>query len=108
MAREVQIRLIDDLDGEVAEETVTFGLDGVTYEIDLSAKNAAALRESLAKYVAVGRRAAGSRRPVARNVGQDRDRNNQIREWARANGHRVSDRGRISATIVEAYESANS
>ena len=107
MAREVQIRLVDDLDGSAADETVTFGLDGATYEIDLSDDNASRLRDFLGKYVASGRRAAGSRRPIARAVGRDRDRNNEIRDWARQNGHHVSARGRISASIVEAYDAAH-
>ena len=56
VAREVIEKLIDDLDGGDAAETVTFGLDGATYEIDLSKKNAAAFRKSLARYVGAARR----------------------------------------------------
>jgi hypothetical protein len=109
MAQRVSIVLEDDLDGGPADETVTFGLDGVTYEIDLSAKNAGALRDSLASYVGHGRRAAG-RRPSGRangSRGADRRDLGDVRDWARKNGHKVSDRGRISAEIQAAYDKAH-
>jgi hypothetical protein len=107
VAQRVQVILEDDIDGGTAVETVSFGLDGATYEIDLSKKNAAKLRDALAPYVASGRRAgrAGSGRRASRgSVRSDRARIQAIREWARTNGYAVSDRGRIPATIVEAYE----
>jgi hypothetical protein len=109
MAQRVSIVLEDDIDGSVADETVNFALDGVTYEIDLSAKNAGALRDALAPYVGHARRSAGRRstgRPAgARGTGQ-RDRGD-VREWARSNGHKVSDRGRISAEVQAAYDKAH-
>lgn len=108
MAQRVNIILEDDLDGSEADETVTFALDGVTYEIDLSAGNAAGLRDALAPYVGHGRRAAGRRstaRPTPRSGGK-RDLAD-VRDWARKHGHTVSDRGRISAEIQAAYDKAH-
>ena len=108
MAQRVNIVLEDDLDGSEADETVSFALDGTTYEIDLSADNAAKLRDALAPYVGHGRRASGRRAPArsgggsSRSGGAKRDLAD-VREWARANGHKVSDRGRISAEIQAAY-----
>lgn len=111
MAQRVQVILEDDIDGGTAAETVTFGIDGSSYEIDLSKKNAAKLRDALAPYVANARRAsrrtAGARRGGQSASRNDRGRIQAIREWARTNGHAVSDRGRIPASIVEAYEKAN-
>ncbi|WP_203664486.1 histone-like nucleoid-structuring protein Lsr2 [Actinocatenispora rupis] len=112
MAQKVQVLLVDDLDGGDAEETVKFGLDGTNYEIDLSGDNARALRDTLAKYVGVARktgRAAAARGAAApRNRGgssaaSDREQNRAIREWAKRQGLEISDRGRISADIVERY-----
>jgi hypothetical protein len=107
MAQRVNIVLEDDIDGGDATETVMFGLDGVTYEIDLSDKNAQKLRDSLTKYVASARRTAARARRSSSRRGASGPSTAQIREWARANGHDVSDRGRISAEIREAYEAAN-
>lgn len=111
MAQRVQVILEDDIDGGTAVETVTFGIDGSNYEIDLSKKNAAKLRDALAPYVGAGRRAgrsaAAGRRGARTAVRSDRERIQAIREWARSNGYAVSDRGRIPATIVEAYDSAS-
>ena len=109
MAQRVQVMLIDDIDKSEGAETVTFGLDGVTYEIDLSAKNAAALRDALAPWVGHGRRVPGrsagaSRGRKAPSAGNDTA---AVREWARANGHQVSERGRLSSTVLEAYAAAH-
>lgn len=100
MAQKVQVVLIDDIDGGDAAETVTFSLDGVGYEVDLSSKNAAGLRDALAPWIAAGRRVSG-RRSAARGRGASDA--GKIREWAKANGYAVSERGRVSATIREAY-----
>jgi hypothetical protein len=103
MAQHVQVVLVDDLDGGKAAETVSFALDGVSYEIDLSAKNAAKLRDALASWVGHSRRAGGRRggRPrAARSGGGDLT---AMREWGRKNGFQVSDRGRISAELQAAY-----
>lgn len=113
MAQQVNVVLVDDLDGTPAEETVTFGLDGITYEIDLHAENAARLRDSLAEWVGHGRRVGGARprkagasKPAARRPASGTD-TTAIREWARSNGHQVSERGRIKAEVIEAYNAAN-
>ncbi|SEE92214.1 histone-like nucleoid-structuring protein Lsr2 [Ruania alba] len=109
MAQKVRVLLIDDIDGSDAEETVTFGLDGVTYEIDLNDKNAAKLRDDLAKWVGAGRR-SGGRKTTGRRVGGSRSSGSdaqKIREWAKQNGYKVSERGRVSAEIREAYAKAH-
>ena len=109
MAQRVSIVLEDDIDGSVADETVTFALDDVTYEIDLNGKNAAALRDALAPYVGHARRAAGRRtagRPAGGRSSGKRDLAD-VRDWARSNGHKVSDRGRISAEVQAAYDKAH-
>jgi hypothetical protein len=105
MAQHVQVVLVDDIDGGDAAETVSFALDGVSYEIDLSDKNAARLRDALATWVGHARR-AGGRSAVRR--GRPRSSNGAgdlaaMREWGRKNGFKVSDRGRISAELQEAY-----
>ncbi|MBB5153947.1 histone-like nucleoid-structuring protein Lsr2 [Saccharopolyspora phatthalungensis] len=117
MAQKVTVTLVDDLDGGQADETVEFGLDGVSYQIDLSADNAGELRDALANYVSSARRAGGRKKPgprpgaAARSGGgstsADREQNQAIREWARKRGLKVSDRGRIPADIVEQYHQAN-
>lgn len=110
MARQTITRLIDDLDQTEADETVKFGLDGVQYEIDLSAKNAAKLRDLLQPYIAAGKRLnrGGGRAATRRGRAQppSRDENRRIREWARSRNLKVSDRGRISKEIVEQYRAA--
>lgn len=108
MAQRVQIMLDDDIDGGEAAETVSFSLDGVDYEIDLTAANAKKLRGDLASWVGHARRLGGrksSRRAGA--AGQRRGDLAEVREWARKNGHQVSDRGRISAGILAAYDKAH-
>lgn len=106
MAKKIQEILLDDLTGEAADETVTFGLDGVNYEIDLSTENALKLREAISPWAAKSRRIRTTRR--TRGTGRVASNNaGEIREWARANGYKVSERGRISAEIQEAYDAAN-
>jgi hypothetical protein len=113
MAQKIQVLLVDDLDGGDADETVSFALDGATYEIDLSSSNAAKLRDALASYVGHARRLSrGSSRPGSSVRGGlrarvDREQTQAIREWARKNGHQVSERGRIPATILDAYNSSH-
>lgn len=109
MAQRVQVVLEDDLDGGKADETVTFGLDGTTYEIDLSKKNAAKLRDALAAYVGSGRRVAGRRGATGRSRGRggrSASDSADIRAWAKENGYDVSERGRISAEVRAAYNEA--
>ncbi|QIG44778.1 Lsr2 family protein [Nocardioides anomalus] len=113
MAQKVHIVLEDDIDGSEATETVSFALDGTSYEIDLNDDNAAKMRDALATYVGHARKVSGSRRgggrrsstPAANGNGGASAR--EIREWARENGHDVPERGRIPADVREAYESAH-
>ncbi|TLM75461.1 Lsr2 family protein [Pseudarthrobacter sp. NamB4] len=110
MAQKVNIILVDDLDGGSADENVKFGLDGVNYEIDLSAANAAELRSSLERFVAAARKTSGGRTATRTKTapgGRSHD-SAQIRQWARENGYTVNSRGRIQAEIQEAYQKANS
>ncbi|MRH90418.1 Lsr2 family protein [Nocardia sp. SYP-A9097] len=116
MAKKVTVSLIDDVDGEsIADETIEFAIDGVSYEIDLSTANASKLRDGLEVWVSNARRVSGRRRTKATaaatagpksRVSIDREQSAAIREWARRNGHKVSARGRISADITEAYNKA--
>ncbi|WP_433761535.1 histone-like nucleoid-structuring protein Lsr2 [Nocardia sp. CA-135398] len=114
MAKKVTVTMVDDLDGtSKADETVLFSLDGVTYEIDLSKKNAGKLRADLDRWTEKARRTGRVKvRSKARGGGKDfrspvdREHSVAIREWARKNGHQVSARGRISADIVAAYNAA--
>jgi hypothetical protein len=113
MAQKVQVLLVDDLDGGEASETVSFALDGNNYEIDLSGKNAEELRDAFAKYVGSARKAGRSsgasagrsagRRSSGGGTSMDRDQAAAIRSWAKGKGLKVSDRGRIPATIIEQY-----
>ena len=109
MARKVQVILSDDLDDSIsADETVTFELDGTTYEIDLSKKNAAKLRDALSGYVGAARRVSGRRGGAGRARGRGRSASDSadIRAWAKENGYEVSERGRISAEVRAAYNEA--
>jgi hypothetical protein len=112
MAKQVITVLTDDLDGGNADNTLEFGLDGVTYTIDLSNKNAGKLRKALEPYLAVatragrngGRSRSGNRRHTAAPGGRvGREQNQAIREWATRNGFEVSERGRIPSAVVEAF-----
>ena len=121
MAQIREVRLVDDLDGETADETVEFGIDGKNYEIDLSKENAGRLRDVLADFVGAARRAGGRRRassaaPSANGAAGtapkgrtaiDREQNQAIRDWARKRGMKVSDRGRIPAEVLESYHKEN-
>lgn len=106
MSRRVDVVLIDDIDGEAAVETVTFGLDGVSYEIDLSEENAERLRESLAEFVAASRKSGKKRAGRGQAAAASRSQSSEIRAWALENGIEINKRGRISAEIVAQYEAA--
>ncbi|MER8119087.1 Lsr2 family protein [Streptomyces sp. NPDC094031] len=105
MAQKVQVLLVDDLDGGEADETVTFALDGKTYEIDLTTANADKLRGALDPYVKGGRRTGG--RGKARATSSGNQDTAAIRAWAKENGVEVNDRGRVPASVRDAYEKAN-
>lgn len=114
MAKDVVVRLVDDLDGTDAEETVRFGLDGKQYEIDLSAKNAERLRKTLERYVEKARSGAngsgtrrGGRKRAAQAPARDFDPA-EVRRWAKSKRMKVSDRGRIPADVVEKFQAAHS
>ena len=107
MAQKTHIVLEDDLDGSTATETVTFGLDGTSYEIDLNDKNAAKLRAALAPYVGHGRKVGSAPRRGRKAASAGGPSAREIREWARRNGYDVPDRGRVSADVRAAYEAAN-
>ena len=114
MAQQTSVSLVDDLDGSKAAETVAFGLDGSrNFEIDLSKKNAAALRKALTDYVEHGRRVKrdasladhrNSRRAASPRTGTSPA---DIREWALGQGITVSPRGRVAADVIAQYEAAN-
>ena len=121
MARSTQIILIDDLDGGTGNETVNFGLDGVNYEIDLSKANAARLRKALAEFTDKGRRvsarsSASSRGTRSRSARTSRTQSRgsasgrdipAIREWANKKGLLASERGRLPAAVLEAYDASH-
>jgi Lsr2 len=106
MAQKVTVELEDDLDGGPADETVRFGVDGSEYEIDLSKKNATALRRKLAPFIDHARKAGrGARRRPGRTA-SNRERSADIRAWAKDQDIAVSERGRIPASVTEQYEAA--
>ncbi|MTE23407.1 Lsr2 family protein [Microbacterium sp. ZXX196] len=115
MARKIVHQLVDDIDGTVLEpgegETILFSLDGKSYEIDVSAENAQAVRDAFEPFVSSARRISGATAaPKARGArssgGSGRDLA-AVREWARANGHTVSDRGRVPEAVLQAYDAAH-
>ncbi len=117
MAQKTTVQLVDDIDGSEAAETVRFGLDGNSYEIDLSEDHAEAFRAALSSYIVAARRADGSggRRTASRRGSgtssststSDRQRTAEIRTWAREQGMEVNERGRIPSRVIEAYEAAH-
>ncbi len=117
VAQRVQVMLVCDLHEDEVEgdETVSFGLDGTSYEIDVCQEHAAGLREVFSTYVGAARKAGrpggSSARRAPRAVkpaaSSGNERVQEIRKWARANGHQVSERGRLSTAVTEAYEAAH-
>jgi hypothetical protein len=116
MATQTTVTLVDDLDGSEADEQVQFMVDGKSYEIDLSSSNGKKLRDALAPFLMVarrtgGRRSSGTAGTVARATTArpttDREHNQAIREWAQQQGMKVSERGRISSSVLEAYNAAH-
>jgi hypothetical protein len=115
MAQQTTVRFVDDLDGSEASGTFDFVLEGRNYQIDLSDENAAKLRDALAPYVGAARKAGGrgrGRAPRQTAVAEKPARANReetaaIRQWARENGHQVSERGRIPKSVIKAYQAAS-
>jgi hypothetical protein len=110
VAKQTLVVLTDDLDGGKADQTVEFGVDGVTYTIDLSEKNAKKLHATLERYITAGNRigrtradVGRARRTVSTSARSGRDENRAIREWAGKNGYEVSERGRIPTSVIDAY-----
>jgi hypothetical protein len=108
MARKVEVRLIDDLDSSPADESITFGLDGTDYEIDLSSKHAKELRGALERYISAAKRVGRGRSPsggrARRSSRADREQNQAIREWAARKGMDIAPRGRIAQAVLEQYQ----
>ncbi len=108
MARETIIRITDDIDGTEAVESIHFGFRGTNYDIDLNAKNVAAMEKSFEKWIQHGQRSEsiGGRSRSRRATAANKDQTAAVREWAKANGYKVSDRGRIAAEVREAYNAS--
>ncbi|HEX3783151.1 MAG TPA: Lsr2 family protein [Pseudonocardiaceae bacterium] len=116
MAQKTTVQLVDDLDGTASDDitTVTFGLDGVTYEIDLTENNADTLRKGLTDFIAAARRTGGR---VKRGLGgtatagsegaRSKEQTQAIRDWARSNGWDIADRGRVPSSVIAAFEAAH-
>jgi hypothetical protein len=110
VAQKVQVLLVDDIDGGEASETVSFALDGTSYEIDLSEGNAKKMRDALAAYVGSARKAArvqGASRAGRSSARPDREQTRAIRTWARSKGLEVNDRGRIPSTVIDQYNKSH-
>jgi hypothetical protein len=113
MATRYETVLVDDIDGSDATETLTFGLDGKSYVLDLSDQNAEKFRKAFAPYAEAARKeqaVASARRSTtssSSSTGGKRDDLQAIREWASKNGHSVSSRGRIAGSVVDAYDAAH-
>lgn len=109
MASIVSVVVSDDIDGSSNAETISFGLEGITYEIDLSDKNRAKLDKALAPYIEHSRRVSRVRQRTGASGqrGRSNDNNMLIRAWARDEGLPVSERGRISADVIRQYEAAH-
>lgn len=111
MAQRVQVHLVDDLNGEEAEETVRFALDGTNYEIDLTERNAQKLRAGLFEFVDKGRKAgSGKQSSSGQKTASTRSKRvdtQQIRQWAQENGFNPSSRGRITQSIIDAYNESH-
>lgn len=111
MAQRVKVFMEDDVDGTADDSvaTVEFALDGVSYEIDLSADNQQSLKSAIAPYVAAARKVGGRKRRVGGTAParMDREQLTAMRVWARSQGYQVSDRGRLAAHILAEYHQAH-
>ena len=111
VAKREKVTLVDDLDGGEADEQVQFAIDGRSYAIDLSKDNSAKLRDALAPFISAARRKTGRRSSAPSSAparpATDRQQNHAIREWAVAQGMKISERGRIPTNVIEAYRAAH-
>jgi hypothetical protein len=106
MAQRTQIIITDDIDGSEAEGTIRFSFGGTSYEIDLNKKHADQFATALAPFTAAGRKVSGTRRS-SRDGQASRHDQSGVRVWAREQGLKVSDRGRIPADVIAKYEAAH-
>lgn len=107
MAKETIIRITDDIDGSEAVESIRFAFRGTDYDIDLNAKNVAAIEKSFEKWIQHGQKSdPGIRTRQRRSSVKNKDQTAAVREWAKANGYQVSDRGRIAAEVRAAYDAS--
>jgi hypothetical protein len=106
VAQRTQIVFTDDLDGGPADTTVSFAIDGTAYEIDLSAAHAEELRAALQPFVAAARRVGGGTRRAAKGT-RTGPSPSAVREWAKTEGIKVSDRGRVPAELIVKFQAAN-
>lgn len=104
MASEVVIRLLDDIDGTEASETVRFSLDGVAFEIDLTEAHAMELRDALGVYVGAARMVPTAKRARKASTDKAPGEAKLARVWLQANGYEISDRGRIPEEMMRAYQ----
>jgi hypothetical protein len=107
MAKSVTVVVSDDLDGSPNAQTLTFGFDGVTYEIDLSEHNRDKLAKLVAPYIEAGRRVGRGRRATTGRPPASRGDRAAVRAWAKEHGITVSERGRISADVISQYEASH-
>lgn len=111
MAQQFYVRFTDDIDGTDLGDTasvISFAFEGKEYTIDLSDENAEAFRETMAPYVEAGHRVTGNKKTARSTTAKTTSADSKaVREWARANGYTVSDRGRIPAEVADAYAAAN-
>jgi len=115
MAQKTQVILTDDLDGSEATQTITFAFQGTSYEIDLNDEHAASIEESFAEWISNARKTTGGRSGGAparssssrSSSSPKRSDLDAVRAWARENGHEISDRGRVSNKVLEAYDAAH-
>src|SRR4051794_5048713 len=115
MVRQAIVRLVDDLDETIIEngdgQTVSFGLNGTDYEIDLTNEHADELRAALARFVGAARKTGSSRRDRTRGTGRPRSSKSDVspiavREWAKANGIELSARGRVPQRVIDQFKAA--
>ncbi|HTJ72421.1 MAG TPA: Lsr2 family protein [Actinospica sp.] len=104
---------IDDLDQTPGAREVHFSLDNYEYIVDLNEKNFEELKAVLAKYIEVATplgkvyRAAPQRPTARRRAAAEGPSTAEMREWAKKNGHEVSDRGRLQQEVIDAYLAAH-
>jgi hypothetical protein len=110
MVQKTVVTMVCDLphDGEITgEETVSFSVDGTAYEIDVCSAHAKELHHGFSGYIEHARKVSGGARRRKARSGPGRERSSEIRQWARERGDKVSERGRIPASIIQEYEATH-